>query len=334
MFRRGMVRFPRRPGGPVVPWWLRSIVTIGLLVLVIVIALLVVRRPPPAGGTAADHGGGRRGEPRRWRYPDVRRVGGPVRGLLRRRGAGHRRGPRDGGSGRTGAGRGRRRRLGRRGTAGDRPGPGHRRGLSRGAVRRDRPASGRHRGLRARAGASRRRGTATRARARRSPSTSLGSSGTSARPRRPPGGSTELFQEARYGSAPVDERMRAEAIEAATALRDGAMARTGVPVRREPALRDMRGPRPATRVRRARPGRVDVGAARRRPRRRVAGAGDRLPDVARGRGPRRARTCSWCSSAGDRSSPAGTRSTQLLGPGSRRSRRCRRRSPTPRGWSS
>jgi hypothetical protein len=43
----------------------------------------------------------------------------------------------------------------------------------------------------------------------------------------PAGRLTELFQAARYGSAPVDERMRAEAIEAASALRDGAMARAG-----------------------------------------------------------------------------------------------------------
>jgi hypothetical protein len=47
IFRRRGVSRARR-SGPVVPWWLRSLVTIGLLVMFIVIALLVFgRRPHP-----------------------------------------------------------------------------------------------------------------------------------------------------------------------------------------------------------------------------------------------------------------------------------------------
>ena len=161
MFRRGMVRFPRRPGGPVVPWWVRSIVTIGILVLVIVIALLVVRRPPARPRS-------RRRRPRRRREADPADRGaatpaeseGPsaafyagvalaiavVLVVAARAG----RGP----------GGGRRRRRRRRGAAGGRPGPGRRRGVARRAVGRGRPAPGGHRGLRARAGAARRRGPA------------------------------------------------------------------------------------------------------------------------------------------------------------------------------
>ncbi|MBV9950927.1 MAG: DUF4129 domain-containing protein [Acidimicrobiia bacterium] len=45
IFRRGRVS-RARPTGPVVPWWLRSLVTIGLLILFVVIALLVFGRPP------------------------------------------------------------------------------------------------------------------------------------------------------------------------------------------------------------------------------------------------------------------------------------------------
>src|SRR5688572_9159934 len=40
LFRRELVRLPRGRGGPVVPWWLRSLVVIGLLLLVVVVALL------------------------------------------------------------------------------------------------------------------------------------------------------------------------------------------------------------------------------------------------------------------------------------------------------
>src|SRR3954447_16907180 len=47
LFRRGSIR-RSRPAGPVVPWWLRSLVTIGLLIMFVVIALLVFgRRPHP-----------------------------------------------------------------------------------------------------------------------------------------------------------------------------------------------------------------------------------------------------------------------------------------------
>jgi hypothetical protein len=47
LFRRGSVSRVRRTG-PVVPWWLRSLVTIGLLIMFVVIALLVFgRRPHP-----------------------------------------------------------------------------------------------------------------------------------------------------------------------------------------------------------------------------------------------------------------------------------------------
>ena len=55
LFRRGGVSRFRRTG-PVVPWWLRSLVTIGLLIMFVVIALLVFGRRPHTDQTKpADH---------------------------------------------------------------------------------------------------------------------------------------------------------------------------------------------------------------------------------------------------------------------------------------
>jgi hypothetical protein len=54
LFRRGSVSRFRR-SGPVVPWWLRSLVTIGLLIMFVVIALFVFgRRPDPERTKPAD----------------------------------------------------------------------------------------------------------------------------------------------------------------------------------------------------------------------------------------------------------------------------------------
>jgi hypothetical protein len=54
IFRRGGIPRVRRTG-PVVPWWLRSLVTIGLLIVFVAIAFLVFgRRSPPEETRPAD----------------------------------------------------------------------------------------------------------------------------------------------------------------------------------------------------------------------------------------------------------------------------------------
>ena len=226
LFRRGLVRLPRRPAGPVVPWWVRSIVTIGLLVIVIVIALLVFGdRPPPeesppTTGSPTESVGGNPSAvaleesdgPSAAFYAGVALAIAVVLVAAARAG----RGP---------------------------------------AVDADDeddedepPAAG---PVQAAAEASldalfaepdpRRAVIAAYARVQallageglpRAPSETepeyltrvLRHYGAAAAPARR---LTELFEAARYGSAPVDERMRAEAIDAASALRDGAMARSG-----------------------------------------------------------------------------------------------------------
>lgn len=226
MFRRGMVRFPRRPGGPVVPWWVRSIVTIGILVLVIVIALLVLgdrpppEEPPPTSSASTEADPADRGAPTSAEsegpsaafYAGVALAIAVVLVVAARAG---------------------------RGPAEDADDDADEDELPElDPVQAVAEAS-----LEALSAEADPRRAVIAAYARvqtllageglpRAPSETepeyltrvLRHYGATAAPARR---LTELFEAARYGSAPVDERMRAEAIEAASALRDGAMARTG-----------------------------------------------------------------------------------------------------------